>query len=95
MLLITIVSLILNIAGTVIVSVSANGLFSALHVTLKAHDTTLQLYLGGHKVLVFTGLDQMRERQMSRSKKWLIYGLILISIAFALQVCVSFATLKM
>jgi hypothetical protein len=89
MTIINVAGLILNIVGTIIVSVCGGGLLTTIHTALIAHQVTLHAYLTGERnIPLFTGLDESRERQMKKSQRWLVSGLILIAIGFALQVYV-------
>lgn len=84
---ITFGGLILNLVGTVIVSISAKTLFTSIHVTLMAHQMTLETYLGGEQnIPLFTGLDDTREKELKRSSRVLRLGLWLIVFGFILQV---------
>ena len=78
--------LILNLVGTVIVSLSAKTVMISIHTALMAHQTTLEAYLGGHQnIPVFTGLDETREKELKRSSTSVQVGLWLIIVGFLLQ----------
>jgi hypothetical protein len=85
--IINLIGLVLNIVGTVIVSISGGGLLRSFHTSLMATETTLAAYLSNQRdIPLFTGLDSTREKQMNAGQKWLTFGLIIVVLGFILQV---------
>jgi hypothetical protein len=84
--IIAFIGLVLNLVGTLIVSLSAGTVMVCIHSALMAHQTTLEAYLGGERnVPVFTGLDETRKRELDKSAAKLKVGLRLIVAGFLLQ----------
>ncbi|MBI2812957.1 MAG: hypothetical protein HYX71_01575 [Opitutae bacterium] len=94
MLIINLIGLVLNLVGTIIVSLSAGSLMTRVHTALVAHQTTLEAYLGGERnIPLFTGLDKGREEEVRRSGTRLRVGLWLIVLGFILQALAAAAPL--
>lgn len=83
---INLLGLVLNIAGTILVSVSAGRVFTCMHTALMAHQVTLMaLFSRSQGVPLFTGLDDSREKEIVRGNRLLYFGLFLVGVGFVLQ----------
>jgi hypothetical protein len=84
--MIAFIGLILNLLGTLIVSVAANTYMVCVHTALLAQELTTQSHLGSSRVVpVFTGLEKNREKELKKSSTWVRVGLFIIAVGFVLQ----------
>jgi hypothetical protein len=80
------IGLILNLTGTILVSICAGRVMTCMHTALMAHQLTLETYFAQtREIPVFTGLDDTRDKELKRSNRLLRFGLILIITGFLLQ----------
>jgi len=93
--MITFIGLLLNLIGTLIVSVAANTYMLCVHTALLAQELTTQANLSNSQVVpVFTGLEQSREKELKKSSIWVRVGLWIIAVGFVLQVIPLWPELK-
>jgi hypothetical protein len=80
------IGLILNVLGTIAVSVSSGRWMTCVHTGLMAHGTTLETaFAGDGGIPIFVGLDESRCREMRRATLLLRYGLWAVVAGFVLQ----------
>ncbi len=93
--MLNLIGLVLNIAGTILVSISAGRLMVSIHNSLMGQEITAQASLSGYRdIPVFTGLDESREREMTRSNRILRWGLGLVALGFVLQAVAAYVQLS-
>jgi len=86
MIIVNLIGLVLNFAGTIIVSVCAGSFMKCVHDDIEAHQVTLQaLVHGEQRIPHVVGLDEARERELVKSAKHLRFGLGLIVVGYLLQ----------
>jgi hypothetical protein len=88
----TIVGLVLNLIGTLMVTLGSGGLMQHVHNALFAHQTTIEALASPQPgVPVFTGLDERRDRALKRSGRVVAVGLWLVVLGFVAQVIAAIA----
>jgi hypothetical protein len=86
MIIVNLIGLVLNFAGTLIVSLCAGSFMNCVHADIEAHQVTLQaLVHGEHRIPHVVGLDETRERELVRSSRRLKFGLALVVVGYLLQ----------
>ena len=83
----TVVGLVLNLIGAVLLGIAQGRLFRVLNIWLKGLDFTVETLLQpGAPIVKFTGWEKQMARAVPRSRRMSTLGWILIVLGAALQI---------
>ena len=82
---ISVTGLALGFLGSVLLAFSLSSIIRALVLNVSALDTTLQAYIAGGNVPVFTELDVHIDKGKNGSKICVMLGIFMLAIGYALQ----------
>lgn len=88
-----IIGLLSNFLGTVILAFSANSYFRWLNLSIFAHETSINTIIGKGDVIL-AGTDKHSNSSQKQSKKWMMLGIVLIVIGFAIQLVPIITAIK-
>lgn len=75
----------MGLLGSAILAFSLNSILRMLQTAWLAHEITLEQLLSRGHVAHFTGMDKQLERSQRRVARRTTVGLVLLSMAFGLQ----------
>lgn len=86
----SIIGLVLGIAGSVVLAFSLNKLTAELVLCLQLVDTTVGSLVSSHEIPRFTGIDARLNDGVASAKNRTIGGVLLLAMGFALQLVTLF-----
>ena len=84
--IISLMGLILNTLGSIILAFSLNKVTKMLNTSITALENFKYSYLSGGDVFSFTGMDKHRNKALKISRYMTNIGLILLILGFVLQI---------
>lgn len=84
--IISLMGLILNTLGSVILAFSLNKVTNMLNTSISTLEHFKDTYLSGGDVLSFTGMDKHRNKALKISRLMTNIGLTLLILGFVLQI---------
>jgi len=82
------IGIILNLIGTLILAFSAGSFFKWINLSINAHEIFIQTFSAGGNVVNLANTTKHLADSFNSSKKWMIIGVFLVVVGFALQLAV-------
>lgn len=83
--MIAIIGLLANLIGTLILALALGKYYKWINNSLDVHELFIDSYSNNKDVIAVTGTDRHRANTYKTAKKWMVLGIIMILLGFALQ----------